>query len=199
MPLFTKKVWKNRMSEYPTRRKLTKENGTTELVTVARSEGSVSQEGDAFSAENMNNLEERILKAIGSGDIPKELGTDIISAITALNTHLQKASYAYEVYADVILYGMVSKKQTDSYGRANRYIIFIPSMSNPYMPYGVKKIKALVIQGIVVLRENEQDANGFQLVDAFQNRQGLHLSIHSDAATDISGYLCMCMFDFLKG
>ena len=50
MALFTKKTWKNRMSEYPTRRRLTKENGTTELVTVARSEGTVSQEGDAFSA-----------------------------------------------------------------------------------------------------------------------------------------------------
>lgn len=88
MALFTKKTWKNRLSEYPTRRKLTKENGTTELVTVARSEGTVSQEGDAFSAANMNNLEDRISKAIGTGDIPEDLGTDIISAINALNTGL---------------------------------------------------------------------------------------------------------------
>lgn len=88
MALFTKKTWKNRLSEYPNRRKLTKENGTTELVTVARSEGTVSQEGDAFSAANMNNLENRISKAIGTGDIPEDLGTDIISAINALNTGL---------------------------------------------------------------------------------------------------------------
>lgn len=88
MALFTKKTWKNRLSEYPTRRKLTKENGTTELVTVARSEGTVSQEGDAFSAANMNNLENRISKAIGAGDLPAELGADIISAIDALNTGL---------------------------------------------------------------------------------------------------------------
>lgn len=60
---FTKKIWKDRISEFPARRNLTKENGDTELVTVARSEGSISQEGDAFSAENMNGLEERI----GSG------------------------------------------------------------------------------------------------------------------------------------
>lgn len=86
MALFTKKTWKDRMSEYPTRRKLTRENGTTELVTVARSEGTISQEGDAFSAANMNNLESRISKAIGTGDISKELGTDIISALNTLNT-----------------------------------------------------------------------------------------------------------------
>lgn len=92
MALFTKKTWKNRMSEYPTRRRLTKENGTTELVTVARSEGTVSQEGDAFSADNMNNLEDRILRAIGTGDIPKGLGADIVSAINALNTGIANLS-----------------------------------------------------------------------------------------------------------
>lgn len=61
---FVKKVWKNRISEYPTRRTLTKEDGSTELVTVSRSEGTVSQEGDAFSADNMNYLEQRIEDAL---------------------------------------------------------------------------------------------------------------------------------------
>ncbi len=88
MALFAKKTWKNRLSEYPNRRKLTKENGTTELVTVSRSEGNVSREGDAFSDTNMNDLENRISKAIGAGDLPAELGADIISAIDALNTSL---------------------------------------------------------------------------------------------------------------
>lgn len=58
---FAKKTWKDRISEYPTRRILEKEDGTSETVDVARSEGEVSQEGDAFSAENMNDLEERIV------------------------------------------------------------------------------------------------------------------------------------------
>ena len=57
---FIKKTWKDRISEYPTRRTLTKEDGSTELVTVSRSEGTVSQEGDAFCEDNMNNLETRI-------------------------------------------------------------------------------------------------------------------------------------------
>lgn len=102
MALFTKKTWKNRMSEYPTRRRLTKENGTTELVTVARSEGTVSQEGDAFSADNMNNLEDRILRAIGTGDIPKELGADIVSAINALNTGLKNKIISKDTYGTEI-------------------------------------------------------------------------------------------------
>lgn len=61
---FVTKTWKDRISEYPTRRILTKTDGSTEFVTVARSEGSISQDGDAFSAENMNDLEKRIDNAI---------------------------------------------------------------------------------------------------------------------------------------
>ena len=58
---FTKKTWKNRISEYPNRRILT-DTTTSEqqVVTVTRSEGSISQEGDAFSATNLNDLEDRI-------------------------------------------------------------------------------------------------------------------------------------------
>lgn len=57
---FEEKTWVDRVSEYPTRRTLTKEDGSTEIVTVTREEGTVSQEGDAFNAENMNDLEARI-------------------------------------------------------------------------------------------------------------------------------------------
>lgn len=57
---FTKKTWKNRTAEYINRRLLTNEDGSTELVTVARDEGTISQEGDAFNAANMNDLEDRI-------------------------------------------------------------------------------------------------------------------------------------------
>lgn len=57
---WVKKIWKNRITEFPTRRILTKEDGNMEIVTVARNEGTVSEEGDAFDADTMNNLEERI-------------------------------------------------------------------------------------------------------------------------------------------
>lgn len=58
--MFTKKVWKNRQSEYPNRRLLTKEDGSTMLVTVSREEGMISQEGDPFAESTMNDLENRI-------------------------------------------------------------------------------------------------------------------------------------------
>lgn len=57
---FTKKTWKNRIAEHINRRLLTMEDGSTNLVTVARDEGTISQEGDAFNAANMNDLEDRI-------------------------------------------------------------------------------------------------------------------------------------------
>lgn len=57
---FVKKTWKNRIAEYINRRLLTNEEGSTNLVTVARDEGTISQEGDAFNAANMNDLEDRI-------------------------------------------------------------------------------------------------------------------------------------------
>lgn len=57
---FVKKTWKNRIAEYINRRLLTNEDGSTNLVTVARDEGTISQEGDAFNAANMNDLEDRI-------------------------------------------------------------------------------------------------------------------------------------------
>lgn len=57
---FKKKTWKNRIAEYINRRLLTMEDGSTNLVTVSRDEGTISQEGDAFNAANMNDLEDRI-------------------------------------------------------------------------------------------------------------------------------------------
>lgn len=60
---FVTKEWKDRLVEFAGRRKL--KNVTTGAETVfdvSRSEGAVSQAGDAFSAANMNNLEQRIKK-----------------------------------------------------------------------------------------------------------------------------------------
>ena len=73
---FAQKTWKDRVAEYINRRILTKEDGTKELVSVERNEGTISQEGDAFSAENMNDLEQRIAnefseqsKKLSSGEV----------------------------------------------------------------------------------------------------------------------------------
>lgn len=60
---FIKKEWKNRLVEFAGRRKLTRVAGSIEneiVVDVIREEGTVSQQGDAFSEANMNDLEQRI-------------------------------------------------------------------------------------------------------------------------------------------
>lgn len=64
---FVKKTWKDRISQYPNRRTITDENGVTKPVTVGRAEGEVTQEGDGFTATNMNDLENRIDSAFQQG------------------------------------------------------------------------------------------------------------------------------------
>lgn len=65
--MFEKKTWTDRIAEYITRRTLTNTaDNSTMVVTVERNEGEVSQEGDAFSAENMNDLESRIFAAFSN-------------------------------------------------------------------------------------------------------------------------------------
>lgn len=70
---FEQKKWKDRMAEHINRRRLVKEDGTSELVKVERDEGAISQEGDAFNAQNMNDLEERISEALKPLDESKFL------------------------------------------------------------------------------------------------------------------------------
>ena len=58
---YNKKTWKDRLVQYPNRRKLTDTTtGTEQTVTVQRVEGTVSQAGDGFTAANMNDMETRI-------------------------------------------------------------------------------------------------------------------------------------------
>lgn len=65
---FVKKTWKDRLVEFPGRRLLKRISGSADsqmVVDVTRNEGTVSQGGDAFSAANMNDLEQRIADEFG--------------------------------------------------------------------------------------------------------------------------------------
>lgn len=77
---WVKKIWKNRTTEFPTRRTLMKEDGSSEIVTVTRNEGTVSEEGDAFDADTMNNLEERI--DAGFTELNSNLGTQATMSLS---------------------------------------------------------------------------------------------------------------------
>lgn len=80
---FVKKVWKDRISEYPNRRTIN-DGYVTKSVTVGRDEGTITEAGDAFNATNMNDLEDRIEAAIEGGD----LWTDFTGTLTAGSTSL---------------------------------------------------------------------------------------------------------------
>ena len=67
---FVKKTWKDTIAQYPNRRTITDVSNTASVTTVevVRAIGTVSQEGDAWNATNMNGLETRIEDAFNGVD-----------------------------------------------------------------------------------------------------------------------------------
>lgn len=63
MAFFSPKTWKQRIVEFPGRRRLD-DTSTADVYDVSRAEGIVTQEGDGFTAVNMNDLEQRINNAV---------------------------------------------------------------------------------------------------------------------------------------
>jgi hypothetical protein len=99
---FTKKEWKNRVSDNPYRRKLTPVGGgDAYLVDVQRNEGTILQEGDAFSAANMNDLEDRIEAGIEDSTQSTVIAgveeTSTASKAYAVNEYLVYDSKLYRV------------------------------------------------------------------------------------------------------
>ena len=97
MSFFTKKTWKDRLTQFPNRRKLKNINTQEEtVVDVSRVEGEVGEAGDGFTEENMNGLEGRIETAFGnvetttnglqSNKQPKTLDTPITIGDTQYTT-----------------------------------------------------------------------------------------------------------------
>ena len=85
---FIKKTWTDRNTQYPTRRILTAIEGETDTYDVTRAEGTISAEGDAFNATNMNDLEDRIESAfeIITGTLTSGQ-TSITITDTSINTN----------------------------------------------------------------------------------------------------------------
>lgn len=79
--MFEKKTWVNRQSEHPARRRLTP-TGNDNEYDVARAEGVIMEDGDAFDAETMNDLEKRVADGFSTLD-PADLGADVCVQVYA--------------------------------------------------------------------------------------------------------------------
>lgn len=103
---FNLKTWVNRISEYPTRRKLTKSDGSTELVTVERAEGQVSQEGNAFSADEMNDLEKRIREGFDelNNDLDKRLLNGIGNLVLQKGTNIDNIHRPFSTFSSWVAF-----------------------------------------------------------------------------------------------
>lgn len=117
---FNMKTWVDRITEYPTRRRLRKEDGSDELVTVSREEGQVSEEGDAFSAENMNDLESRIDSAF----------KDVNNSLSDVNSNLSELTNDLHVTTTTGANGDIDlpvvgtgKRVIYAYNNANLFVI----------------------------------------------------------------------------
>lgn len=76
---FTKKTWEDRLVEFAGRRKLTDvTTQAVQTVDVTRDEGNVSREGTAFSASNMNDLEQRIADCVSAMETTFQAGVDTL-------------------------------------------------------------------------------------------------------------------------
>lgn len=79
--MFEKKTWVNRQSEHPARRRLTPTGNDNEFD-VARAEGVIMEDGDAFDAETMNDLEKRVAEGFSTLD-PADMGADVCVQVYA--------------------------------------------------------------------------------------------------------------------
>lgn len=129
---FNKKTWKDRVSEQPQRRILTNVDNNEEMtVDVTRFEGIVVQEGDAFSANNMNDLENRIKATFDSDEatmnaINNKANTNATN-ISSLQSSVNSVSGRVTTNTNNI--SSLSTRMTNVEGKANTNANNISSLS----------------------------------------------------------------------
>lgn len=112
---FIKKLWKDRISQFPNRRTIN-DGSVTKQVTVGRDEGTVTEEGDTFDASNMNDLEQRIEDAYGdvvslvASEVAVQYHGDVIFDNVPTTSH----GVGYAVTSDGLKTALDSKADTSA-------------------------------------------------------------------------------------
>ena len=111
---FTPKEWKARLVEFAGRRLLRNvANGESTTYDVSRSEGQVSQEGDAFNTKNMNDLEQRIADGFAKAKTNIDSLNDN-GAIKGMDAREDGVYITYSTGADTV---------TKKLGKTDRHVI----------------------------------------------------------------------------
>lgn len=162
--MFEKKIWADRIAEFINSREITHADGSTERVTVARAEGQISQEGDAFSAQNMNNLEDRIADAFNNLDVTMryDAETDMIQIKDSDGTWKDWQSGGLKSYYRI---------KTVSATSAQRWIT-VEEISNSGTVLSTTKIAVDPASGYV---QPPQQFTGFKIGDMTDSGNTWHL------------------------
>lgn len=114
---YSKRTWLQRIVAFPGRRQLGA-TGTTDVYDVSRAEGDIIQEGDAWTALNMNDFEDRIETGLDekldktsvvanlSTTVPGSaldatMGTELAGDITDINNSFTWVSYTIQNLTNV--------------------------------------------------------------------------------------------------
>lgn len=185
MAIFTTKEWKDRLSENPSRRRLSPVDGEQNVYDVSREEGDVSQEGTAFSADNMNDLENRINTSFNSFSGTK-LSTRLFYNSTnpknsdfVINDNIKNYDYVGVYYVDA------SKKlagYTEIDAKDNTEAIL--SLSYPFREadYGGNYKGMLIRSAFITMNDDEQQTTKTKI--KFQRNATMYFNI--DGSFDFS-------------
>lgn len=114
MAFFSKKTWKDRLVEYAGRRKITNVSTmVAQIVDVERAEGIVSEEGNALSAANMNDLEQRVADGF----------TSVQRTTDTLTQNLAQGQIEFDV--DAAGKGFYRKRGADTWLPFNRNLVLM--------------------------------------------------------------------------
>lgn len=95
MAFFSKKTWKDRLVEYAGRRKITNVSTmVAQIVDVERAEGIVSEEGNALSAANMNDLEQRVADGFTSVQRTTDTLTQNLAGLSSVKPGITELTFA---------------------------------------------------------------------------------------------------------
>ncbi len=196
---FTKKTWVDRMVEFAGRRKLTNVSNSSSVVyDVERAEGVVQQEGTAFSAANMNDLETRIANAITATD----------STVTTLNNNFNQLSTQitdYTYYADesekvvgkwidgrTIYRRLVKKHVVESFTQNKEVLLFTDTKIDWLINTWYAIHQSAPVKGSV-------NAPGFGICLVFHNSSNnVIMRVLYNWATSTSTYDLYVMLDYVK-